>query len=70
MSDNISSNEYKFFDIIESIGKGAFGEVYKAKLKRTKEAKIKRSMEGKVVAIKFEAKDADTKYLEKEIEVS
>lgn len=62
MSDEILSIQSKFFEIIERMGKGAFGDVYKAKLKRT--------MEGKVVAIKFEAKNAATKCLEKEMEVS
>lgn len=62
MSDNISSIQSQFFEIIEKIGKGAFGDVYKAKMKKT--------MEGKIVAIKFEAKNAATKCLDKEIEVS
>lgn len=62
MSDNISSIQSKYFEIIERIGNGAFGDVYKAKMKIT--------MKGKIVAIKFEAKNATTKCLEKEIMVS
>lgn len=46
------------FIIGERIGKGAFGEVYKAKMQDDKD-----------VAIKFEDRKATTRYLAKEISV-
>lgn len=47
----------KFFTISERIGKGAFGEVFKAK------------RDGKEVAVKIEDRNANNKYLQIEIKV-
>lgn len=63
MSNNMSTIKIKYYEIVEQMGKGAFGEVYKAK-------KLQEPERGKMVAIKFEAQNAETKCLEREKLVS
>lgn len=57
--DNIPKQIKDVFVINDQIGRGSFGDVYKATMKNRKQ-----------VAIKFEPKNASKKCLKEEIEVS